>query len=238
MVNLEELLLYTKELEILFAEDHDDLRHKTNDLLQNFFKKVVSVDNGKKALELYQKNPHKYDIVLSDIEMPHLNGIELTQEIYKLNPKQSIIILSAYDETEYLLPLINLGIEQFLKKPIDYEALINILFIVAKKIKNIDIKIQSNIKITKNTIYFKTSKKLLSNKEDVYLTKFEILLLDLLTNSDQKIYSNETIVSYFQSHDEFIDPQNIRKLVSKLRKKLPKESLKSVYGVGYRLITL
>ena len=242
MIDLKELLLYTKELKVLFAEDHEELRRNTTDILENFFKEVISVNDGKKALEVYTNDPQSFHIVLSDIQMPYLNGVELTQEIYKLNPTQPIIILSAHDESEYLLPLINLGIAQFIKKPIDYNKLVEILFDVSKKISQNSVEKETiqtqEIYIDKKTIYSRENKTLISNNETIYITKFEILLLDLLTDESKKIYSNEAIVDYFKSFDEFIDPQNIRKLISKLRKKLPKDTLNSVYGVGYRLITL
>ena len=55
-----------------------------------------------------------------------MNGIELTENIYNINESQILIILSAYDDSKYLLPLVNLGIEQFIKKPIDYQELLRV----------------------------------------------------------------------------------------------------------------
>lgn len=72
----------------------------------------------------------------------------------------------------------------------------------------------------------------------MYLTKFEIIFIELLISSFGKIYSNEGIVSHYVSSGESIDASNIRKLVSKLRKKLPKKSLQSIYGIGYKFIIL
>jgi len=239
MVDLKELILYTKNLKILFAEDHYEVRKNTSSILENFFSEVVTVDDGQKAYDLYLKDPNYFDIILSDIQMPYIDGIELTKKIYDINPSQSIIILSAYDESKYLLPLVNLGIEQFIKKPINYEHLVDVLFEVSKKISQDEKEEAVNdIKIDEQTIYSRKSKTLTANGEHIYITKFEIILLDLLTDEKQKIYSNDDIVTYFASFSETIDPQNIRKLVSKLRKKLPQESLKSIYGVGYRLLTL
>jgi len=240
MIDLKELLLYTKELKVLFAEDHEELRRNTTDVLENFFKEVISVSDGQKALDIYKENPNDFHIVLSDIQMPYLNGVKLTQEIYKINPNQSIIILSAYDESEYLLPLVNLGIEQFIKKPVDYNKFAEILLKISKQItQNLldnTVEVQDTIYIDKETVYSKVDKTLFYNNENVYITKFEIILLDLLTDEKKKIYSNDAIVEHYKSLGETIDPQNIRKLVSKLRKKLPKDSLKSIYGVGYRLL--
>jgi DNA-binding response OmpR family regulator len=243
MINSKELLQYTENLTLLFAEDHDELRENTTEILKNFFKKVDSVENGEKALEYYENEISKgkaYDIVLTDIRMPKMNGVELTEKIYKLKPSQPLIVISAHDESAYLLSLINLGIEQFLKKPIDYQELLKVLLRISKKITsekivtNLSTEVQLNEKITFN----KESMLLLEDGISISLTKFEIIFLNFLTQNVGTISSNEEIVNHFSQMNESIDPQNIRKLVSKIRKKIPEESLESVYGVGYRIIPI
>jgi len=243
MINSKELLQYTKKLSLLFAEDHSELRVNTTEILKNFFKNVDSSKDGEEALARYKEaheNGTPYDLILTDVLMPKMNGIDLTKKIYEINPKQIVIVLSAYDESEYLLPLINLGIEQFIKKPIDYQELLKALLIIAKKfvdnaptnLNNTDIILSSDYTFNKDT------KSLYNSGESIYLTKYEIIFLELLTKKIGKISSNEDIVSFFKNANETIDPQNIRKLVSKLRKKLPQESLESIYGVGYRVVSL
>ena len=238
MTNSKELLQYTQNLNLLFAEDHKELRESTTEILKNFFNSVDAVDDGDKALELYQQN--RYDIVLTDIRMPNMDGIELTKKIYEINPQQSIIILSAHDESKHLIPLINLGVSQFIKKPIDYQELIEALVKVSKALLNKE----KNIYALSNTITFdakyrydRENRLLLKENETVYLTKYEIIFLDILTSQTGKIFSNEDIVNYYLTQEENIDAQNIRKLVSKLRKKVPENSIESVYGIGYRAIS-
>jgi len=240
MINSKELLQYTKELSLLFAEDHTELRENTTEILKNFFKTVDSVENGEEALKLYKEKFQQnetYDLVLTDIQMPKMDGVELTQKVYEINSSQTVVVLSAHDESDYLLPLINLGIEQFIKKPIDYQELLRVLLNIAKKASlPSSNETQNEIFFSADFIFNKETKILLQNAESVYLTKYEILFLEQLTSQLGKIYSNEDIVSHFSELSENIDPQNIRKLVSKLRKKLPQESLESIYGVGYRII--
>ena len=236
------MIEYTKNLSILFVEDHDELRVGTAEVLTNFFSRVDCCVNGQEALEKYidfnNKNSTYYDIVLSDIRMPIMDGIELTEKIYNINQSQSIIILSAYDDTKYLLSLINLGIEQFIKKPIDYQELLAIFCNVSKKIsKNSDMSLnQTIIKLDDNMEYNRDTRALSVKNENIYLTKFEIIFMELLTTQIGKIYANEEIVNYYTKLKENMDASNIRKLVSKLRKKLPKDSLKSIYGIGYKFL--
>jgi len=240
MINSKELLKYTKDLTLLFVEDHEELRVNTTEILKNFFKKVDSSDNGVNALALYESNfeDNPYDIVITDIQMPKMNGVELTQKIYEINPRQSVIVLSAHDETNYLLPLINLGIEQFLKKPVDYQELLRILLNVSKKVILMEETKENSkeVHLTDNAIFNQETKILLQNEKNIYLTKYEIIFLEVLTQNSGKVYSNDNIVEYFHDINESIDPQNIRKLVSKLRKKLPENALESIYGVGYRIV--
>jgi len=229
-----------KELSILFVEDHAELRVQTQEILKTLFKVVSTAIDGKDAIaqysEYFEKNNRYFDIVLSDIEMPTMNGIELSQLIYQHNENQVILILSAHDETKYLLPLINLGIDKFIKKPLDYQELLNILLKVTQKINKKTLEnVPQTIDLGENFIYSKETQSLQKEKKNIYLTKYEILFLDLLTFNIGKIYSNEEIVAYYNSLNENIDAQNIRKLVSKIRKKLPTDSLESIYGVGYKI---
>jgi len=239
----QELRRNAKNLALLFAEDHQELRENISEILQMFFKKVDSVENGEEALERYKQEIERtnkyYDLVLSDIRMPKLDGVTLTREIYKINPKQKIIILSAHDESHYLLELINLGIEHFVKKPIDYQEFMKILLKVSKNIKpNIqDITLDTKKFIFEEDIYFDREKEMLfHNETNIYLTRYEMIFLKLLSQNKQKIFTNEEISTFYTEQNKHIDEKNIRKLVSKLRKKLPKNALESVYGVGYRLI--
>ena len=243
MINSKELIKYTKKLNVLFAEDHQELRENTTEILSTFFAEVVSASNGQEALNIYtdyiKDGSKHFDIVLTDIQMPKLDGVELTEAIYDINPQQIVIILSAYDESKYLLPLVNLGIEQFIKKPIDYQELLSVLLTASKKIAQLKTAVpvgnMINISLSSKFIFNKEDSSLFHNNENVYLTKYEIIFLQLLTDSIGRIYSNEDIVKNYNDKSESIDPQNIRKLVSKLRKKLPEDTLESIYGIGYKI---
>jgi len=242
MIDSNEVIKYTSGLSMLFVEDHQELRLETTDILEKLFNTVDSCANGVDALRMYkefnEKNSKNYDIVLSDIQMPVMDGITLTEEIYKVNPDQLIIILSAYDEVQYLLKLINLGIEQFIKKPIDYNQLLTSFVNSAKKLQdNDDTKVNpEEVVFAKDVTYSKETKSINNCGQSVYLTKFEIIFIELLISSLGKIYSNEEIVEHYASLNEIMDPSNIRKLVSKLRKKLPEDSLESIYAIGYKFI--
>jgi len=240
MLNSKEIITYTKDLNILFVEDHEDLRVNTAHILKKFFNTVEVSSNGLEAYNIYKKDKNQFDIIISDIQMPLMDGIELTKKIYSLNPNQIIIILSAHDDTKYLHQLINLKIEHFLKKPIDYQelllALLNASKLVNKTKETINALNTINIRLSNTFTFNKDNSLLYNDKKMITLTKFEMIFMQLLTNDIGKIYSNDDISNYYISYDEVLDATNIRKLVSKLRKKLPENTIESLYGVGYRLI--
>jgi DNA-binding response OmpR family regulator len=240
MLNSKEILLHTKDLNILFVEDHEDLRVNTAQILSRFFKTVDVSEDGAQALSLFKENTSKYDIIMSDIQMPKMNGIELTKNIYSIKPEQTIIILSAYDDSKYLYELVNLKIEHFLKKPIDYQELLHALYNAAKHIKKTSnsstTRASENIKLSKTYSFNRDNNLLYNGAELITLTKFEMIFMQLLTEHVGKIYSNEDITAHFASLNETLDASNIRKLVSKLRKKLPSNTIESLYGVGYRIV--
>lgn len=110
---------------ILIVEDDSTARIYIERIFSKLFAKTDAACNGAEALKLYQEN--QYDIVLTDITMPIMDGIELASKIRLLNTDQKIIVLSAHKENDKLLRLINIGITAFLEKPIDVEKIYKII---------------------------------------------------------------------------------------------------------------
>lgn len=139
-MNYEKLLKHTKNLTVLYLEDKDDLRQRFVKIFADLFLIVDEASCGQSGylryVEYYNNNGKFYDIVFSDIKMPNMDGVEFSKKVLELNPEQSIIINSAYDESHYLVDLINIGINKFLHKPTSLEALSEVLFEVSHKLTN------------------------------------------------------------------------------------------------------
>ncbi len=133
-IDLSNTIKYSKDLTLLYVEDNLELQEQTKKLFKTLFKSVTVVDNGQEAIETYEKNI--FNIVISDIKMPIMNGIELTKKIKNINSNQIVIITSAYNESEYLSELINLNVNQFLIKPISMQNLLNCIYTASKNIVN------------------------------------------------------------------------------------------------------
>jgi len=123
--SIQELLEQDSKLSILYVEDNDFVRESTMDLLDVYFDDIDiaydGLDGLNKYKEYYETHGEFYDIVLTDINMPKMNGIEMIENIHKLNDRQNIIVLSAHNEPDNLLRLIDLEITNFILKPIDID---------------------------------------------------------------------------------------------------------------------
>lgn len=110
-------------LKILYVEDDLETREELDLILRLCVGELMNASNGREGLELYRKfAPH---IVITDIQMPEMNGLTMAAEIKKINPDQAIVILSAYNDIEYLFRALELGIENYITKPIKVERLLD-----------------------------------------------------------------------------------------------------------------
>lgn len=131
---LDQIVEYAKGMSVLYVEDEALIRDNNKLFFDTIFSDVQTASNGVEGLDLYEKKV--FDLVITDIIMPEMNGVNMVRKIKELNPKQPIIITSASEESAHLLELINLGVAQFLLKPIKTEQIILILSEVVTNIYN------------------------------------------------------------------------------------------------------
>ncbi|MCI4624727.1 MAG: response regulator [Candidatus Magnetoovum sp. WYHC-5] len=135
MVNVEEIRRLAEcgsKMKVLYVEDEKVLREATRRLLFRFFKVVDTAENGEEGLIQYETG--EYDIIISDICMPVLNGVDMVKKIKAKNEKQAVIVVSAHDDSHYLIDLINIGIDSFLLKPIKEQYLMSVLYKISSEI--------------------------------------------------------------------------------------------------------
>lgn len=122
---VESLKLKAKSFSILYVEDEEDLREKMAVFLSKIFNHVETAPDGVEGFEKYLLKP--YDIVITDILMPKANGLELIDNIRKINTKQEIIVISAYTDSEYLTQCIQLDVTGYIIKPLDFNLVLTVL---------------------------------------------------------------------------------------------------------------
>ena len=248
MIDYISLEKYAKEISILFVEDDKGISKKMEILLYEIFSKIEVAFDGNEALEkyynFYKANNEYPDLIITDIRMPNMDGIELIKHIYKENAHQKIIVLSAHNESEYLMELVNLGIYRFILKPMDYNNFFEIIFKVSKEIYMEKYKVSDNkeifIKLNCDLIWNKELKQLYLNDKLLKLTKKEFLLIELLLRIPEKIFVNEEIISYIwkEEFNENPDISNLKNLISRLRSKIPALKIDNIYGFGYKIVTI
>lgn len=127
-----ELKNLAQGISLIYVEDNLELRENTAMYLKKLFDDVRVGSNGKEGLALYQDKP--CDIIITDILMPLMNGVEMLTLIKEMNPNQSMIITSAYTESEFFLEAIKLGVTSYIIKPIDYTQMIDVLLSAVRAI--------------------------------------------------------------------------------------------------------
>ncbi|MDP2236097.1 MAG: response regulator [Bacteroidales bacterium] len=113
------------EISVLFVDDEKILRTVYGKLIGDIVENVFLAENGQQGLEIYQK--YIPDLVITDIKMPLMNGLDMTVMIKKLNPQARVILLSAYSESHYFIRAIDIGVKVFLLKPVENHKLFRII---------------------------------------------------------------------------------------------------------------
>ncbi len=132
------ILKYSENISVLYAEDDELLRSSMGKIFSKYFKNIDITLDGKEALNKYlsyeKENNKHYDLLITDINMPNMNGLELSEEVLRINEAQSIIFLTAFNENEYLSKAIELGVDGFLTKPLNSKQFQRVLYKVTKAI--------------------------------------------------------------------------------------------------------
>ena len=134
MEDLKKLKLSASGISVLYVEDNDTLRANAQKLLNKFFDSVDTAVDGQDGLEQFEK--HRHQLLITDIKMPNMDGITLTEHAKVIQPDTKIIIMSAFDDKEYLHKAIELGVFRFLKKPVNLSLLTDILYEAVTQINN------------------------------------------------------------------------------------------------------
>ncbi len=134
LTELQGIKEFSKTLKVLYVEDNNDARISTLKMLENLFTDITIGVDGVNGLEKF--NNSTFDLVLTDINMPNKNGIDMIKDIKKLNNKIPCLIISAYNETDYFIEAIRLGVDGFLLKPIVFEHFYELLYKIIIKLQN------------------------------------------------------------------------------------------------------
>jgi len=132
MIDVKVLKSVATEIRILYVEDEDELRQSIALYLNKIFAHVDIAEDGQQGLTKYLD--HEYDLVITDIHMPHMSGLEMIKGIKSFNENQEIIIISAYSDASYFVDAIRLGVTGYILKPVDYAQMNETLYRTVSKL--------------------------------------------------------------------------------------------------------
>jgi len=161
-----------RNITILYVEDDEMVRTQTVSMLDNIFKKTYAAVDGSQGLEQFIQFQNEIDVIVTDINMPGLTGLQLAEEVNKINSRIPIIITTAYTDEEYLLKSIELNINKYVTKPLKIKELaISILKEVKKYQREVSLSKTTQVLASKHL----TSEKEVNNlQENLFLNEREI----------------------------------------------------------------
>ncbi len=223
-------------LTLLYAEDDPQSRKNYAFVLEEYFSTVYLAEDGREALDLYHEK--KPDVLLLDISMPFINGLDVAKFVRTTNKEIPIIMLTAHAEQEKLLTAIPLALSGYLLKPINNESLTQTVLKVINELQYREI-----IPIREKLLWNKTNANLFYNEENIKLTKKEHKLMTLLINSIGMYFTHDTLIIQIWD-DEIPDASHdnkLQQLVYRLNKKIntiineDTPLIENSYALGYRI---
>lgn len=216
-----------EDVSILYAEDEHGIQETVCDVLELYVNQVITAQDGREALELYKL--YKPSILLLDICMPKLDGLELLKIIREEDIHTPVIIMTAHTEKEYLLSAVELYITKYLVKPFDKNALLDALNACLRMLQN---NLDEQLTLRQGLTYESNSHTLIKDGESIRLNKKEALLLNLFLQHPNKILRYEELE--YHVWQDVTTKDALKSLIKDLRKKTDKTLIKNISGVGYK----
>ena len=223
-------------LTVLYVEDNQTVKENFEIIFSHYFKNVITADNGRDALKLYEEND--IDIAILDISIPEIDGLSVAKTIRQKDKEIEIIMITGHSEKEKLLRAINLHLFAYLLKPVKRENLDDILNRVIKKLS------QNSTRDLGNGYEFDTREKILFfHDQQVKISKHEKKLLHYLCEEHKQHHLACEISSYLFGQEKEDDSvcNNVIQLISRFKKKMLKSYHKeyffidNIYGLGYKI---
>ncbi len=114
-----------KNVTLLYVEDDEMTLEEISYFLSRYVKKLIVAKNGEEGLALFKE--HNPDMIISDIQMPKMNGLEMSRKVLEINPEIPIALTTAYSDSDYLVKAIELGIDKYVLKPINLSEILVII---------------------------------------------------------------------------------------------------------------
>ncbi len=219
---------------ILIVDDEQRMRKLIKDFLTVKGYSIIEAQDGEEALEMYEKNKNKIDLILLDVMMPKLDGWSVLRQI-RQESQIPVIMLTARGEEQDELFGFELGVDEYISKPFSPKILVARVEAILKR-TNKDIqskKEYGGIKIDKE------GRTVSVDDKQVELSLREYELLTYLVENENIALSRDKILNNVWNYDYYGDSRTIDSHIKKIRHKLGKKGkyIKTIRGVGYKFET-
>lgn len=218
---------YLKDKRVIYIDDDVDLKSCIEELFISFSSHIQFFTSAKSFLDNYTLD--KYDLIITDIEMPNKSGISLVEDIRKKDIDTLVIMVTAYSNEEYLLELINLNINQYILKPVNSDSLLNgIIKAFGKRLKEI-------IPFHKDLYFDMEQRELFYKEQLIPLRKRDKEFLLLLHRNRNVVVTYDLIEEYLW-RDKSMSITALKTFIKEFRKRIPIEIITNKPQEGYKLI--
>lgn len=215
---------------ILIVEDNIETLEIMIELFESEFSTVLKATNGDEAFETFKNN--KIDVILCDINIPKLNGLDTINKIRKIDYSIPIIVISAYSDSDNLLKASNSNIQGYITKPLTLDKIEEIM---AKIFYHQNHRLINNIQLNSSTILDLENSQVIVNNKVKKLTYKEIEFIKLLLQKKNSVVSYMTIEQVLWNDGKIMTSTSLRTLVKNIRKKLSCDIIENIPKVGYKL---
>jgi DNA-binding response OmpR family regulator len=216
-----------KKHSVLYAEDDEGIRKSYEMILRKLCGPLRCAADGNEAFSLYSEK--KPDILIADIKMPYIDGLQLIKKIRNVDKDIRILMTTAYTDEQYTLQAIELDISRYLVKPVMLENLKGALY---KCVREIEDRNPEQICFENGLVYNIPLKNITSVNGEIALTNIESRILEILIENRGRIVRYEKFETEIW-RNEYMSKETLRSHIKFLRKKVGNDSIKSAKGLGY-----
>lgn len=218
-----------RDIRVLVVEDDEIARENAVEYLQDYFENIYEAADAMEALKLYEI--YKPEIIITDIQMPKLDGLEFIKRVRQKDKKVQVIVLTAFCDKDYLLKAIELQLVKYLIKPINEKE-----FDLAIKtsLKSLEDDESNIVKLKDGLVFDMFNLVLFKDEEIIRLRTKEIDLLKLLIKNKNRYVTYEEIENYIWQ-GQAMTKDALKTLVKNIKIKTAKELILNLSGIGYKI---
>ncbi len=215
-------------MQILFLEDEPTIQEVLTEYMKMQNYDVICAEDGEKAIRLLKEQ--RFDMAVLDIIVPKISGLEVLDWIRKHKPEIAVIMLTALEDEKTQVQAFNLYADDYVIKPVSPIILLKRMETILRRVKNTEKQKE------KGLVLYEDSYQAFYDGISLKLTLSEFLLLQTLKKEPKRAFTREQLILRIFNEDYMGNDRIIDAHIKNLRKKLPKNYIKTIVGIGYQFL--